>query len=72
LLLIKKALTFVLFKNMAISIDQIKKLRQETKAGVMEVRQALTETNGDMEKAKQWLIEKRPLQSRQKIGQRNR
>jgi len=40
-----------------ISMDQIKKLRLETKAGVMEVKKALEESKGDMEKAKKWLIE---------------
>lgn len=42
---------------MNISIDQIKKLRADTKAGVMEVKKALEEAKGDMEKAKKWLIE---------------
>jgi len=39
------------------NVDQIKKLRSETKAGVMEVKKALEESKGDMEKAKKWLIE---------------
>jgi len=39
------------------NVDQIKKLRSETKAGVMEVKKALEESKGDMEKAKIWLIE---------------
>ncbi|NMC35799.1 translation elongation factor Ts [Candidatus Beckwithbacteria bacterium] len=43
---------------MSISVDQIKKLRAQTKAGVMEVRQALTESNGDIAKAKDWLRKK--------------
>ncbi|MGI5827950.1 MAG: translation elongation factor Ts [Patescibacteria group bacterium] len=43
---------------MKVTIDQIKKLRIETRAGVMEVRQALTESNSDMEKAKEWLRQK--------------
>ncbi len=42
---------------MTISIDQVKKLRAETKAGVMEVRKALEQSKGDMKKAKKWLIE---------------
>lgn len=42
---------------MNISIDQIKKLRADTKAGVMEVKKALEEAKGDMDKAKKWLIE---------------
>jgi elongation factor Ts len=39
----------------AITMDQIKKLREETDAGVMDVRKALTESEGDMKKAKAWL-----------------
>ena len=36
---------------MAITIDDIKALRARTQAGVMDCRTALTETNGDLEKA---------------------
>lgn len=38
-----------------ITMEQIKKLREETDAGVMDVRKALTESEGDMKKAKAWL-----------------
>lgn len=38
-------------------MDQIKQLRAETKAGVMEVKKALEEAKGNMEKAKAWLVE---------------
>ncbi len=41
---------------MKITADQIKKLRKETRAGMMEVRKALIETGGDMRKAKEWLV----------------
>ena len=41
-----------------ISLDQIKKLRAKTKAGVMDCRQALEESDGDMVKAEKWLREK--------------
>ena len=41
-----------------ISLDQIKKLRAKTKAGVMDCRQALEESNSDMGKAEKWLREK--------------
>lgn len=41
---------------MTISLAQIKKLRQQTKAGVMDCRQALEETKGDFDKAKAWLV----------------
>ena len=41
-----------------ITMDQIKKLRAKTKAGVMDCRQALEESEGDMKKAEVWLREK--------------
>jgi elongation factor Ts len=43
---------------MAISIDQIKQLREETGAGVLDCRKALETYNGDFEKAIQYLREK--------------
>ena len=43
---------------MPVTIDQIKELRAETGAGVMDCRQALTEANGDMEQARLVLREK--------------
>lgn len=45
---------------MTITMDQIKALREETGAGIMDVRKALTESNGDVKKAKAW-IEKKGL-----------
>jgi elongation factor Ts len=42
----------------AISTDDIKKLREETSAGVMDAKRALEEAAGDMEKAKAILKEK--------------
>lgn len=42
---------------MALNMDQIKKLREETGAGVMDVKRALEESQGDVEKAKQWIRE---------------
>lgn len=41
-----------------ISMDQIKQLREETGAGIMDVRKALTASDGDMKKAKAWITEK--------------
>ena len=38
-----------------ISIDQLKKLRQKTGAGVMDCRKALEETKGDEKKAEDLL-----------------
>lgn len=43
---------------MPVTIDQIKALRAETGAGVMDCRQALTEADGDVERARLILREK--------------
>lgn len=43
---------------MAISADMVKKLREKTGAGMMDCKKALTETNGDFEKAVTLLREK--------------
>lgn len=43
---------------MSISLKQIKKLRLETKSGVMDCRRALEASKGDFEKAKKWLKQK--------------
>lgn len=43
---------------MAIDMELLKKLREETGAGVMDVRRAIEETNGDVEKARIWIREK--------------
>ena len=43
---------------MAISIDQIKQLREETGAGVLDCRKALETNNGDFDKAIEYLREK--------------
>jgi elongation factor Ts len=47
------------------NLDQIKKLRSKTKAGVMDCRQALEASGGDLKKAKEWL-RKKGLQSADK------
>ena len=41
---------------MNISLDQLKKLREETSAGVSDCRQALEDANGNYEKAKKLLV----------------
>ena len=41
-----------------ISLDQIKKLRHKTKAGVMDCRRALEESSGNVSKAEEWLRRK--------------
>ena len=43
---------------MAISIDDIKKLRAMTGAGLADVKKALTEADGDFDKAKELLRER--------------
>jgi elongation factor Ts len=43
---------------MAVTVEDIKKLRETTGAGMMKAKEALTASNGDMDKAVQWLREK--------------
>jgi len=43
---------------MAVTIDMIKELREKTGSGMMDCKKALTEADGDMEKAIVWLREK--------------
>jgi elongation factor Ts len=43
---------------MAISADQVKVLREATGAGMMDCKRALEATQGDLEKAKDWLRQK--------------
>lgn len=43
---------------MAINIEDLKKLREETGAGIADCKEALSESNGDFEKAKVWLKQK--------------
>ncbi|MDP1722774.1 MAG: translation elongation factor Ts [Candidatus Gottesmanbacteria bacterium] len=43
---------------MNISLDLLKKLRNDTSAGVSDCRQALEDANGDYEKAKKLLLER--------------
>ena len=43
---------------MAITAQQVKELREKTGAGMMDCKKALTETNGDMDKAIDYLREK--------------
>ena len=43
---------------MAISIEQIKELRKETGAGIMDVRKALEKSDGDFDQARDYLREK--------------
>ena len=43
---------------MEITTDMIKELRAATNAGILDCRKALTEANGDFDKAVDWLREK--------------
>lgn len=43
---------------MTVKLDDIKLLREQTGAGIADCRQALAQSNGDMEKAKDWLKQK--------------
>lgn len=43
---------------MAVTAQMVKELREKTGAGMMDCKKALTENNGDMEKAIDWLREK--------------
>lgn len=51
---------------MKVSTDLIKKLRVETKAAMMDIRKALEECDGDMDKAKKWLSENGLLKAAKK------
>jgi len=43
---------------MAIPAEQVRALREATGAGMMDCKRALEATNGDFEKAKDWLRQK--------------
>ena len=43
---------------MAVTIEMIKEIREKTGSGMMDCKKALSETDGDMEKAIAWLREK--------------
>ena len=51
-----------------ITIEEIKKLREQTQAGVMECRQALEESGGDMKKATDLLIARGIAKAEKKAG----
>lgn len=43
---------------MAVNVEDIKKLREETGAGISDCKEALSSSEGDTEKAKAWLKQK--------------
>ena len=45
---------------MAFTAADVKKLREMTSVGMMDCKKALTETDGDMDKAVEWLHERGP------------
>lgn len=53
---------------MAISASQIKDLREKTGAGMMDCKKALTETNGDVEAAVDWLRKNGLAKAAKKAG----
>ncbi|MDE5757536.1 MAG: translation elongation factor Ts, partial [Allobaculum sp.] len=53
---------------MAITAKQVKELRERTAAGMMDCKKALTATDGDMEKAIDWLRENGLAKSAKKAG----
>lgn len=53
---------------MAITASMVKELREKTGAGMMDCKKALTETNGDTEKAVDWLRQKGIAKAAKKSG----
>ena len=53
---------------MAITAKMVKELRDTTGAGMMDAKKALTETNGDMEAAVDWLRTKGLAKAAKKAG----
>lgn len=55
---------------MSISMDLIKKLREETGAGVMDAKKALEESSGDMKKAVEWIKKKGINRAEKKVDRK--
>jgi len=57
---------------MKVTIDQIKKLREKTKAGIADCRRALEESDGDLKKAeellKSWGVDKAAKKADRAVG----
>ena len=51
-----------------IGAAQVKQLREMTGAGMMDCKRALTESEGDVEKAKDWLRQKGMARAQDKAG----
>ena len=54
--------------KMAISASMVKELREKTGAGMMDCKKALTNTDGDMDKAVEWLRENGLAKAEKKAG----
>lgn len=55
---------------MAVTASMVKELREMTGVGMLDCKKALTETNGDMEKAVELLREKGLAAASQKAGRK--
>lgn len=55
---------------MSVTMEDIKMLREETGAGVMDAKRALEESNGDMKKAKVWIEQKGLARAEKKAEER--
>lgn len=53
---------------MSITASDVKKLREQTGAGMMDCKKALSETNGEYEKAVEWLREKGMAKAAKRAG----
>ena len=53
---------------MAFTAQDVKTLREMTNVGMMDCKKALTETDGDMDKAVEWLREKGLAKAAKKAG----
>lgn len=53
---------------MAVSADAVKQLREQTGAGIMDCKAALAESNGNFEKAVEWLRKKGAASAQKKVG----
>ena len=53
---------------MSITAEDVKKLRDKTNAGIMDCKMALTETNGDIEKAIEYLRKKGVAAAEKRVG----
>jgi len=56
---------------MAVKMEEIKQLREETGAGVMDAKRALEESKGDLKKAKEWIAKKGLARAEKKSAERD-